>query len=193
MTTMLDSTSTGDPALFLPLEALVDGLTRLPAAPRDTGRVVALVTRVDGGRRECPDRVRLTAAGGMPGDGWNRKSPDKPEAQLTVMQAAVATLIANGQPLALSGDNLFFDLDLSAANLPIGTRLRAGGAVLAVTPKAHNGCKKFMSRFGDAALRFVAHSERRHRNLRGIYLQVVEDGAVAVGDVVQVLTRPAAG
>ena len=66
-------------------------------------------------------------------------------------------------------------------NLPIGTRLRAGNAVLEVTPKAHNGCRKFTSRFGDDALRFVSDPERRHLNLRGIYLQVVEDGEVGVG------------
>ena len=186
---LIDSTSVGDPESFLPFERLVACLAALPACPRDAGRVVGLVTRVDGGRRESPDRVRLTAADGMPGDAWKRKTPDKPEAQLTVMQAPVATLIANGQPLPLFGDNLFFDLDLSAENLPIGSRLRAGAALLEVTPKAHNGCVKFKSRFGADALRFVAHPERRHRNLRGIYLRVVEDGEVAVGDTVDVVVR----
>jgi MOSC domain-containing protein YiiM len=106
------------------------------------------------------------------------------------MQHGVALLIANGQPLCLAGDNLFFDLDLSAANLPIGSRLRVGAAVLEVTPKPHNGCRKFMGRFGNDALRFVAHPERRPLNLRGIYLRVVEDGEIAVGDVVEVLARP---
>jgi hypothetical protein len=190
MRPILDSTSMGDPARFLPLAALVDGLTGLPPAPRDRGRVLGLVTRVQGGRREMPARVILTAAGGMPGDGWLRKSPDKPEAQLAVMQQGVAELIANGQPLALFGDNLFLDLDLSAANLPIGSRLRAGAVLLEVTPKAHNGCVKFKGRFGDDALRFVSHPERRPRNLRGIYLRVIEDGEVACGDAVEVIARP---
>lgn len=192
MTAILDSTSLGDPARFLPLAALVERLARLAPAPRDRGRVAGLVTRVAGGRRETPARVVLSAAGGMPGDGWFRRSPAEPEAQLAVMQRDVAELIANGQPLALFGDNLFLDLDLSAASLPIGSRLRAGAALLEVTPKAHNGCAKFRGRFGDDALRFVAHPERRHRNLRGIYLRVVEDGAVACGDGVEVVSRPAA-
>src|SRR4029079_8249763 len=86
---------------------------------------------------------------------------------------------------------LFFDLDLSAANLPIGSRLRAGGVLLEVTPKAHNGCHKFKGRFGGDALRFVAPPERRPLNLRGIYLRVVEDGEVAVGDAVEVVMRAA--
>ena len=187
----IDSTSVGDAACFLSLAALGERLTSLPAAPRDRGRVVALVTRGPDGRREILRRAVLTAAGGMPGDAWTRKTPVLPEAQLAVMQRDVAELIANGQPLGLFGDNLFLDLDLAAANLPIGSRLRAGAAVLEVTPKAHNGCRKFKSRFGDDALRFVAEAERRHLNLRGIYLRVVADGEVGVGDAVEVIARAA--
>lgn len=191
MTQTIDSTSTGDPATFRALDALCARLGAAAPPPTDRGRVTLLVTRVDGGRRETPSQVVLTATAGMPGDAWLRKTPDAPEAQLAVMQDAVAVLIANGQPLLLFGDNLFLDLDLSAANLPIGSRLRAGACVLEVTPKPHNGCSKFSGRFGPDALRFVAHPERRHLNLRGIYLRVVEDGAVAVGDPVEVLSRAA--
>jgi len=187
----IDSLSVGDPARFLPLAVLGERLAALSAAPRDLGRVAALVTRGPGGRRELLARAVLTVAGGMPGDAWTRKEPVLAEAQLAVMQRDVAALIANGQPLGLFGDNIFLDLDLAASNLPIGTRLRAGNAVLEVTPKAHNGCRKFKSRFGDDALRFVSHPERRHLNLRGIYLQVVEDGEVGVGDVVEVIARAA--
>lgn len=186
----IDSRSVGDPAAFRALAELCDRLATAPPPP-ERGRVALLVTRVQGGRRETPSQVTLTVAGGMPGDAWFRKTPDQPEAQLAVMQHAVADLIANGQPLVLFGDNLFLDLDLSAANLPIGSRLRAGACVLEVTPKPHNGCSKFSGRFGPDALRFVAHPERRPLNLRGIYLRVVEDGAVAVGDPVEVLSRAA--
>lgn len=185
----IDSRTVGDPAAFLAFAELCERLATVAPAPRDRGRVALLVTRVHDGRRETPSRVDLTATGGMPGDAWFRTKPDQPEAQLAVMQHAVAALLANGQPLVLFGDNVFFDLDLSAANLPIGSRLRAGAAVLEVTPKAHNGCSKFSGRFGPDALRFVAHPERRSLNLRGIYLRVVEDGAVAVGDPVEVLMR----
>lgn len=185
----VDSSSIGDPACFLPLTTLAERFAAV-AAPTDRGRVTLLVTRVEAGRREHPTRVVLTAAAGMPGDAWLRKTPDDPTAQLAVMQHGVALMLANGQPLALFGDNLFLDLDLSAKNLPIGSRLRAGGALLEVTPKPHNGCRKFQARFGADALRFVAAPERRHRNLRGIYLRVVEDGEVGVGDAVEVLARP---
>jgi MOSC domain-containing protein YiiM len=103
----------------------------------------------------------------------------------------VARLIANGQPLELFGDNLFLELDLTAANLPVGSRLRIGGAIVEVTPKAHNGCRKFQARFGAEALRFVVEASLRPRNLRGIYMRVLEPGVVSVGDPVDVLSRPA--
>ena len=189
MTVVLDSRAVGDPARFLPFDELRARLETRPPAPRDVGRVVGLVTRVDGGRREILTRARVTVTGGMPGDAWGRKPDPKPEAQLAVMQVDVAELIANGQPLALFGDNLFLDLDLSAANLPPGTRLRAGGVTLEVTPKPHNGCGKFGARFGEDARRLVIDPGLRPRNLRGIYLRTVMDGELAVGQTIEVVRR----
>ena len=88
------------------------------------------------------------------------------------------------------GDCLILDIDLSAGNLPAGSRLRVGSAILEVTPEPHNGCRKFRARFGDDALRFVSARELRHRNLRGIYMCVAEGGEVKTGDPVDVVFRP---
>ena len=132
----------------------------------------------------------MTPASGVPGDAWGRRPRPAPEAQLAVMHIDIAELVANGQPLTLFGDNLFLELDLSAANLPSGSRLRAGTATLELTPEPHDGCRKFRERFGDAALRFVSRRDLRHLNLRGVYMRVVEEGEIAVGDPVQLLFRP---
>jgi hypothetical protein len=180
----------GDAARHLPLAELEAGLARL-APPADAGTLALIVARGDDGARATPERVRLTRAGGVPGDAWERDSPDRPEAQLAVMCAPVARLVANGQALSLFGDNLLLELDLSAANLPVGSRLRVGAATLEVTPKPHNGCVKFRQRFGGDALRFVSSPALRPLNLRGIYLRVVEDGEAALGDAVAVLSRAA--
>jgi MOSC domain-containing protein YiiM len=189
MEDLIDSSSPGDPSRHLPLDDLERGLAALPETPANVGRLALIVRKGEGGRRETPDQVRLTPDAGLPGDAWGRRQQPNPEAQLAVMQTAVAELIANGQPLALIGDNLFLDLDLSRDNLPIGSRLRLGTATLEVTPKPHNGCQKFQQRFGPGALRFVAKPEIRHRNLRGIYMRVVEAGEVGLGDPVEVLRR----
>ena len=113
-----------------------------------------------------------------------------PEAQLAVMRRDVAELIANGQALTLFGDNLFVELDLSAANLPFGTRLRVGAARVEMTAMPHNGCIKFKGRFGPDALRFVQAKETRDQNFRGVYWKVIEPGDARVGDAIRVLSRP---
>jgi len=185
----LDSNSIGDSGRFLSLGDLKQGLDALTGTPRDTGKLFLVVRKGEGGRREALDEVWLSPEAGIPGDAWDRGHGKDPEAQLTVMQADVAGLVANGQPLTLFGDNLFLELDLSSQNLPIGSRVRVGGATLEVTPVPHNGCRKFLSRFGQDALRFVSMEALRHRNLRGIYMRVVESGKVYPGDPVEVISR----
>ena len=182
----------GDPSCHLALEQLEERLRALPAAPRDTGRVALLVRRRPDKAREAPDRVELRPETGVPEDAWGRQQKPDPEAELTVMQVDVAELVANGQPLTVFGDNVFLELDLSADNLPTGSRVRIGRSTLEVTAKPHNGCRKFAARFGQDALRLVSRPELRQRNLRGVYMRVVEAGDVGVGDVVEVLWRPTA-
>jgi hypothetical protein len=180
----------GDSSRHLPLAALEDGLRALPRLPSDTGRLALMVRRRPDGARELLERVRLSLEEAVPGDGWARRPPRDPEAQLAVMRRDVAELIANGQPLDLFGDNLFVDFDISARNLPAGTRLRVGEATVEVTAKPHNGCAKFHARFGADALRFVAAKPTRDHNLRGIYWRVVEAGEIFVGAPIRVLSRP---
>lgn len=167
-------------------------LGALVKAPGDAGRLHLIVRRRPDGSRETPQTVHLTPEEGLGDDSWNRRLPRNPEMQLAVMRRDVAELIANGQPLTTFGDNLFVDLDISAASLPIGSRLRVGGAVVEVTPMPHNGCSKFKARFGTDALRFVNAAPTRPQNLRGIYWKVIEPGEAGVGAVIQVLSRPAA-
>jgi MOSC domain-containing protein YiiM len=186
---IIDSDSVGEEARFLALGDLERRLEALPASPTQMGAIALLVRSGPGGVRETPDRVWVTPEGGVPGHAWARAQEPDPDAQLAVMQADVAGLIANGQPLPLFGDNLFLDLDLSTANLPPGSRVRAGAAILEVTPVPHNGCRKFRSRFGEAALRFVSRRDLRPRNLRGIYMRVIEAGEIGPGDSVEVLSR----
>lgn len=178
----------GDAARHLPLETLEAALAAL-APPRDSGSVELIVSRGVHERRATPERTVLSPAEGVPGDAWKRKLPQKPDAQISLMRADVARLIANGQPISLAGDNLFVELDLSVANLPTGSRLRVGRALLVVTAEPHNGCARFRQRFGDAALRLTAAPRFREDRLRGIYARVMEPGEVAVGDAIEVVLR----
>lgn len=177
-----------DTSTHLTLVELERRFAALPSSPSESGRVVMLSARTDDGNRLLPRRALLTANGGLTGDRW-AASGGEPVNQIAAMEAPVASLIANGQPLALFGDNLFLELDLSSSNLPVGSRVQIGAAELEITPFPHDGCHKFGARFGGDALRFVSSRELRPRNLRGIYLRVIEDGPVEVGDPIAVLKR----
>lgn len=179
----------GDESRHLSLEEIEKRWEALPPAGTDEGRVALIVARRADGVRETPESARLSPEEGVPGDRWARLTSDRPEMQLAVMRRDVAEILANGQPITHAGDNLFVDLDLSARNLPVGTRLEVGQAVVQVTPEPHDGCRKFMGRFGNPALRFISAKERRPENLRGVYWTVVEAGEVAVGDPIRVLER----
>ncbi len=178
----------GDASLHLPLAELERGFESL-VPPKDVGKRALIVARGDDSQRQTPERTPLSVNGGVPDDAWLRDCPDKIDAQITVMRSDVARLIANGQPHSLFGDNLLVDLDLSVANLPAGSRLRLGSALLEVTPEPHTGCLKFRQRFGGDALRFTADRRFRDLRLRGIYVKTVKDGEIALGDSIEVLSR----
>jgi len=181
----------GDPARHLSLHELQQRLAGLPPAPTEHGVLRLIVRRGADGTRESLARATLTPEQGLPGDRWGREAARVMDEQLTVMRCEVAELIANGQPLTTFGDNLFVELDLAATNLPAGTRLRVGQALLEMTPEPHEGCRKFKGRFGQDALRFVSGQANRGQNLRGVYWKVIEAGEVAVGDPIELLSRPA--
>jgi MOSC domain-containing protein YiiM len=138
----------------------------------------------------------LNTVDGLVGDTWStrgsRQTEDgspHPDRQLTVMNARVAAFVARREDRwALAGDQLYVDLDLRVANLPPGTRLSVGTAVIEITAESHTGCKKFNERFGQEALRFVNSPEGRAQRLRGVNTNVVEAGQVRVGDTIRKLT-----
>ena len=160
----------------------------VPAQPRDRGSVRLLCVRVAPGMHMTPHEVNLTVEQGLVGDRWAaapEKDPDG-ESQVTVMNAAVAELVAAGvQPLHEAGDNILVDLDIGFDNLPAGSRLRVGDAILEITATPHAGCSKFSERFGQDALRWVNWRHWRERRLRGVNTRVVQSGRVRVGDQVE--------
>jgi hypothetical protein len=174
-------------------EDLAAGLDAICAAPAEAGTVEMIVRRSAENEREVVEDGLLTADDGLVGDHWrargSRSTPDgaaDPDRQLTLMGSRVIDLLAGGDRAAwpLAGDQLYVDLDLGAANLPAGTRLEIGDAVIEVTEPAHTGCAKFSARFGSDALRFVNSPEGRALRLRGLNARVVRPGTVRRGDAV---------
>jgi hypothetical protein len=168
-------------------------LGHIRCSPADGGRLELIVRRPVVGVRECIDEATLDLVHGLVGDSWKARSdnsatgasPDT-DRQLTLMNARVAALVAvDPDRRALAGDQLYVDLDLGIDNLPPGTRLALGTAVIEVTAAPHRGCAKFNERFGVDALRFVNSPEGVALNLRGINTKIVVPGTVHLGEVVR--------
>ena len=108
--------------------------------------------------------------------------------QLTIMNSRVIGLVAqNKDGWQLAGDQLFIDLDLSVENLPAGTRLLLGEAIIEITAIPHTGCRKFSSRYGPDATKFVNSPVGKDLRLRGINAKVVQGGKIRVGKAVRKL------
>ena len=182
-------------APHLSMADLEAGLDHIRQAPKQEGTLKLIVRRPRIGEREVLDECELDPAVGLVGDTWSQRSSRRtadgsphPDMQINIMSTRVVALVAQDKSRwPLAGDQLFVDLDLSEANLPPGTRLSLGSAVLEVTPEPHTGCGKFVERFGVDAMTFVNSELGRELHLRGINAKVVQPGVARAGDVVRKL------
>ena len=171
------------------MEDLEAGLDQIRNSPKDKGVLELIVRRSDIGTREVLEEGELHPAHGLVGDNWSSRGSSRtadgsshPDMQLNIMNARAISLLAQHKDRwSLAGDQLFIDLDLSTDNLPPGTRLALGTAVIEVTNQPHTGCKKFVERFGPDALKFVSSPVGRQLNVRGINAKVVQPGVIRVG------------
>jgi MOSC domain-containing protein YiiM len=169
--------------------ALLDsGLEHIRRSPFEQGRVELIVRRPAENARETLLEATLDWAAGLVGDTWATRSAHR-DTQLTLMNARVALLVA-GQldRRQLAGDQLYVDLDLSEENIPPGTRLEIGSAIIEVAAAPHLGCHKFAERFGPEARRFVNSPVGRQLRLRGLNAKIIVSGTVRVGDLVRKAT-----
>ncbi len=171
------------------------GLDEIRRSPKDEGLLEMIVRRPRTDEREVLAEGELHLLEGLVGDGWWERGSSRtadgsahPEMQLNVMNSRVIALVAQfKERWPLAGDQLYLDLDLSEENLPAGTRLALGTAVIEVTPQPHTGCKKFVARFGLEAMKFVNSATGKQLHLRGINAKVVKGGVIRVGEVARKL------
>ena len=175
--------------------ALAAGLGHIRQSPTDVGTLDLIVARPAFGERRVLDQAELSVTVGLVGDTWQDRPSTRttdggphPDMQLNVINARLSAHIApDVEHRALFGDQLHVDLDLSHDNLPAGTQLAIGGAVIEITDQPHTGCAKFRARFGGEALKFVNTGEGKTLRLRGINAKVVQPGPIATGDTVHKL------
>jgi hypothetical protein len=178
------------------LSQLNAALPQIALAPKTDAVISCLCLRPDRGTREFPERLVLTQAQGVIGDRWLTTawltlpdgSPD-PRVQVSILPQRVLDLVWTDRENSVHpGDQIVADLDMSEENLPIGTLIRAGSAVLRVSDEPNYGCVKWKARYGADALKWVeSHPALR---LRGVLCSVEQDGVVTLQDRLQVLHIP---
>ncbi len=170
-------------------EDLAVGLENVKQSPKDRGEIKLIVRRPDVDEREIIHQAILDPELGLVGDNWKSRSPHgkpHPERQLTLMNSRVISLlVSEKEDWALAGDQLYVDMDLSESNLPPGTQLNVGTAIIEITSLPHTGCKKFAERFGVDSLQFVNSPTNKEYRLRGVNAKVVQAGEARNGDMVK--------
>jgi hypothetical protein len=165
-------------------------LDHILAAPTDGATIKQLCFRPDLSLRAFPDSLEMTVDQGITGERWRTNpwlklpngDPD-PRIQVSIFSQRVMDLCWRDRVNSVHpGDPIVVDMDLGAANLPVGTRLRAGSAILEVSDMFNTACIKWHDRYGNDSLRWINKRENRDFRLRGILCKIVQDGTVRVGD-----------
>ncbi len=175
----------------LSMEELEAGLDEIRKSPKENGVLEMIVRRPEIGEREVLESAELSTELGLIGDNWKTRGSSRttdgfghPEMQLNIMNSRCIALLARSKDRwKLAGDQLYIDMELSDENLPPGTQLKIGTAIIEVTAIPHTGCKKFTGRFGLDAVKFVNSTTGKKLHLRGINAKVVRAGTVKVGEI----------
>lgn len=179
------------------LDQMEAALPQLISSPKDHSPIEMIIVRPGVDERLVVDEAEIVVGGGIVGDSWSRRpskrTPDQsphPDMQITVINRRLLELITDSEARwPLAGDQLVVDFDLSHENLPVGSRIAVGTAVLEATDQPHTGCAKFSQRFGRDALKFVNTKQGMSHRLRGANFKVVQAGTVKVGDLFRKLDR----
>jgi hypothetical protein len=175
--------------------ALTAALPHVLAAPKTDAPIAMLCFRPGFNQRSFPDHLTLTRAQGIPGERWLTapwlKRPDgrpDPRIQVSLLPTRVADLVWQDRDSTIHpGDPIIADLDMTHTNLPPGTLIRAGSAILRVSDEPNDGCVKWKARYGDAAMAWITDPQHRALRLRGVLCSVEADGVVCLTDRLQVL------
>jgi len=175
----------------------VELLTRLyqalPPRPTIWASISALCVRPGPNMREERTALVLDPERGAVGDRWEHKTwltlPDgrsDPRVQVAICNSVVLAMIQAATGVRHHpGDSVFTALDLSAENLPVGSRLQVGQAVLEVSDVENDACAKFAAHYGTSVLDWIRLPENRPLRLRGLFARVVCGGRAALGDPVR--------
>ena len=170
-------------------------LDHILAAPKDGAVIETLCFRPGFGERDFRDEIELSVEKGIVGERWLHQgwlklpdgSPD-PRIQVSILQRRVLDLCwRNRDSVVYPGDTMIVDMDLGEENLPAGTRLQAGTAILEVSTKFNDACAKWKVRHGRESFDWINKPDNIQHRLRGALCKIVQDGVVRKGDILKKL------
>ena len=166
-------------------------------APAGIGALLHLVNRPSEGVHRRVAKLRFDFKQGIEGDRWRKTAwirlpngqPD-PRVQVSLTNARVMTYFTKHYKEGIfgCGDNLYTDLSLTEGNLPVGSRLVVGSAVLQVSNVPNDAGGKFAQRFGQDAVDFIRKPENAPLRLRGVFCKIVTGGEAHEGDLIKKLS-----
>ncbi len=183
--------------MHVTMAELIAALPDIQSAPKSDAPIHSLCLRPGYGQRQFPAKITMTRAEGIPGERWLTapwmKLPDgtpDPRIQVSILPARILNLVwrdrvATPHP----GDPIVADLDCALANLPAGSLIQAGSAVLRVSDVFNEACVKWKTRYGADARAFIDAPGHPDLRLRGVLCSVEQDGEVTLTDRLQVLSR----
>ena len=169
---------------------LQQALAYVLEAPKTDAPIAMLCFRAGFGLRSFPDQLTMTRKDGIPGERWLTQpwlkladgSPD-PRIQVSILPTRVLDLVWRDRVGTVHpGDPIVADLDMTHANLPPGTLLQAGTAVLRVSDEPNDGCVKWKARYGAAAMDWIIAPDHAALRLRGVLCSIEQDGVVRITD-----------
>ncbi|SEM56917.1 hypothetical protein SAMN04488103_101505 [Gemmobacter aquatilis] len=169
---------------------LMAALPHVLAAPRDDTPILQLCFRPGYNQRSFPDSLTATRARGIPGERFETapwaRLPDgsgDPRIQISILPLRVMDLVWRDRAATPHpGDTIIADLNTTEENLPVGTLLQAGTALLRVSDLFNDACVKWKVRYGTEAKDWVTLPGHPELRLRGILCSVEQDGVMRVGD-----------
>lgn len=175
---------------FVDRATLDAAVPNILAAPQSKAGIDILCFRPDFGQRTFPDQITVRRDGGIVGERWLKapwkKLPDgspDPSIQISILAAAVyEVVVVDKHTMLHPGDTIISDLDCSEQNMPAGTLLRAGTAVLQVSGVFNTACVKWKARYGKPAYDWVNAAQNRPLRLRGLLCRVSQDGVIGKRD-----------
>ena len=164
-------------------------------APKNDAAIHSLCFRPGYSERSFPEQIEVSAERGIEGERWLRDpwlkradgGPD-PRIQISILPLRVMDLCWRDHVNTVHpGDTMIADLDLTEANMPVGTRLQIGSAVIEVSDKFNTACAKWKARYGGDSFAWINHRPNRPLRLRGVLCRVVADGTIRATDRIQKL------